>query len=144
MRETDNHQLSPHKKDHVPLGYVSNLMLDRALDAILRRVKRIDHDHDVPGLACYSNDGKTIYIDRRVPKTFEYKGRSVDVFRYLIMHEEVEKTLRDQLGLHYYHAHQIALRAEEAAVRADHIGWREYDAFMQKYINLCWSEKPRT
>jgi hypothetical protein len=30
----------------------------------------------------------------------------------------VEKTLIDQLGLHYLHAHQIASRAEQAAVRA--------------------------
>jgi hypothetical protein len=30
--------------------------------------------------------------------------------------KEVEKTLLDQLGLHYLHAHQIATRAEQAAV----------------------------
>jgi hypothetical protein len=47
----------------------------------------------------------------------------------LILHEEVEK-----LGLHYLHAHQLATRAEQAAVRAAGIDWRDYDRFMQKYV----------
>ena len=70
-----------------------------------------------------------------------YKGRKVDVDRYLIMHEEVEKTLIDQLGLHYLHAHQIATRAEEAAVRAEGILWRDYDRFMQKYVKHIGDER---
>ena len=140
MPENCCHPIAAHKKDRVPEGYVSNLMMDRALDAILRRVKNFDRDHDIPYLAGYSLDGKTIYIDRHLPRTFEYKGRTIQVDRYLILHEEVEKTLIDQLGLHYLHAHQIATRAEEAAVRADHIGWHEYDAFMQKYIKEIGSE----
>jgi hypothetical protein len=48
---------------------VSSLMLDRALDAVVRRVKNLDREHDVPYLAGYSNDGKTIYIDRHMPRT---------------------------------------------------------------------------
>jgi hypothetical protein len=56
------------------------------------------------------------------------------------MHEEVEKTLIDQLGLHYLHAHQIATRAEEAAVRAERISWRAYDRFMQKYVKSVGDE----
>jgi hypothetical protein len=46
----------------------------------------------------------------------------------------VEKTLIDQLNLHYLHAHQIATRAEQAAVRAGGVRWRDYDRFMQKYV----------
>ena len=53
-----------------------------------------------------------------MPQTFKFGGRTIDTDRFLILHEEVEKTLIDQLGLHYLHAHQIATRAEEAAVRA--------------------------
>jgi hypothetical protein len=116
-------------------------MLDRALDAILRRVKKLDRRHDIPYLAGYSVDGGTIYIDRHLPRTMAYKGRKIDVDRYLIMHEEVEKTLIDQLGLHYLHAHQIATRAEEAAVRADGILWRDYDRFMQKYVKRIGDER---
>jgi len=135
------HPDSPHKKLHIPDWYVSSLMLDRALDAILRRVKKLDRTHDIPYLAGYSQDGKTIYIDRHLPKTMTYKGRKIEVDRFLIMHEEVEKTLIDQLGLHYLHAHQIATRAEEAAVRAQGILWRDYDRFMQKYVKDIGDER---
>ena len=135
------HPKAPHKKLHVPEWYVSSLMIDRALDAIVRRVKILDRTHDIPYLAGYSVDGKTIYIDRHLPRTFTYKRREIEVDRYLILHEEVEKTLIDQLGLHYLHAHQIATRAEEAAVRADRISWREYDRFMQKHVKEADDEQ---
>lgn len=135
------HPTAPHKKLRVPDWYVSCVMLDRALDAILRRVKKLDRSHDVPYLAGYSQDGGTIYIDRHLPRTMNYKGRKIEVDRFLIMHEEVEKTLIDQLGLHYLHAHQIATRAEEAAVRAEGILWRDYDRFMQKYVKHIGDER---
>ncbi len=132
---------SPHSRLRTPNWFVSSLMLDRALDAILRRVKRLDRTHDVPYLAGYSVDGKTIYIDRHLPPSFTYRGRTIEVDRFLIMHEEVEKTLIDQLDLHYLHAHQIATRAEEAAVRAARISWRAYDRFMQKYVKRVGDER---
>ena len=135
------HPQAPHKKLRVPDWFASSLMMDRALDAIIRRVKKLDRKHDVPYLAGYSNDGQTIYIDRHLPRTFSYNGREIEVARYLILHEEVEKTLIDQLGLHYLHAHQIATRAEEAAVRAEKISWREYDRFMQKYVKGIGDER---
>ncbi|HEY7245819.1 MAG TPA: hypothetical protein VH678_18270 [Xanthobacteraceae bacterium] len=116
-------------------------MLDRALDAIVRRVKHLDREHDVPYLAGYSKDGKTIYIDRHMPRTMKFRGREIDTDRFLILHEEVEKTLIDQLDLHYLHAHQIAARAEEAAVRAAGILWRDYDRFMQKYVKKIGDER---
>jgi hypothetical protein len=132
---------APHKKLRMPEWYVSSLMMDRALDAVMRRVKRLDRKHDVPYLAGYSVDGKTIYIDRHMPKSFKFRGRSVETDRFLVLHEEVEKTLIDQLGLHYLHAHQIATRAEQAAVRAAGISWRAYDRFMQKYVKRDGSER---
>ncbi len=135
------HPDAPHGKLHTPNWFVSSLMLDRALDAILRRVKKLDRSHDIPYLAGYSMDGKTIYIDRHLPFSFKYRGRTIDVDRFLIMHEEVEKTLIDQLDLHYLHAHQIATRAEEAAVRAERIPWRAYDRFMQKYVKSVGDER---
>ena len=122
------HPTAPHKRLRLPEWYVSSLMMDRALDAVARRVKKLDRAHDVPYLAGYSLDGKTIYIDRHMPRAFKLRGRSVETDRFLILHEEVEKTLIDQLGLHYLHAHQIATRAEQAAVRAAGITWRDYAA----------------
>src|SRR5712692_9893287 len=97
------HPEAPHKKLRIPEWYISSLMLDRACDAIVRRVKNLDRKHDVPYLAGYSNDGKTIYIDRHMPRTMKFRGREIDTDRFLILHEEVEKTLIDQLDLHYLH-----------------------------------------
>jgi hypothetical protein len=135
------HPAAPHKKLKLPEWYVSNLMLDRALDAILRRVKKLDRKHDIPYLAGYSKDGQTIYIDRHMPRSFKARGRTIETDRFLILHEEVEKTLIDQLGLHYLHAHQIATRAEQAAVRAVGVNWRDYNRFMQKYVKRIGDER---
>jgi hypothetical protein len=135
------HPEAPHKKLRIPEWYVSSLMMDRALDAVVRRVKKFDRKHDIPYLAGYSQDGKTIYIDRHMPKYFTWRGRKIDTDRFLILHEEVEKTLIDQLDLHYLHAHQIATRAEEAAVRAAGLKWRTYDRFMQKYVKRIGDER---
>ena len=135
------HPNTPHKKLKLPEWYISTLMMDRALDAVVRRVKKLDRSHDIPYLAGYSDDGKIIYIDRHLPQTFRFRGRDIEVDRYLILHEEVEKTLIDQLDLHYLHAHQIATRAEQAAIRADRISWRDYDRFMQKYVKRIGDER---
>jgi len=135
------HPQAPHKRLRLPEWYVSSLMLDRALDAIVRRVKTLDRRHDIPYLAGYSQDGKTIYIDRHMPRSLKHGGREIDTDRFLILHEEVEKTLIDQLGLHYLHAHQIATRAEQAAVRAAGIAWRDYDRFMQKCVKRIGDER---
>ena len=134
------HPQAAHAKLGVPDWYLSGLMLDRALDAILRRT-RLDRRHDIPYLAGYSRDGKTIYIDRHLPRLFTLRGRSVAVDRYLVLHETVEKTLIDEVGLHYQHAHQISLRAEEAAVLADRIPWGAYDRFMQRFIKSIGDER---
>jgi hypothetical protein len=135
------HPDTPHKKLRIPEWYISDLMMDRALDAIVRRAKTIDRRHDVPYLAGYSRNGKIIYIDRHMPETMRYGGRTINTDRYLILHEEVEKTLIDQLNLHYLHAHQIASRAEQAAVRAAGINWRDYDRFMQENVKLIGDER---
>ncbi|MGA6968783.1 MAG: hypothetical protein WBZ51_34810 [Xanthobacteraceae bacterium] len=135
------HPQAPHKKLRIPEWYISSLMLDRALDAVVRRAKHLDRGHDIPYLAGYSKDGKTIYIDRHMPRTMKFRGREIDTDRYLILHEEVEKTLIDQLNLHYLHAHQIAARAEEAAVRVAGILWRDYDRFMQKHVKKISDER---
>jgi hypothetical protein len=105
------------------------------------RVRKLDRDHDIPYLAGYSQDGQTIYIDRHMPGFFRFGGRKIETDRFLILHEEVEKTLIDHLHLHYLHAHQIATRAEQAAVRAAGIRWHEYDRFMQKYVKKMGDER---
>jgi hypothetical protein len=119
---------------------VSASMLSLAVAAILQR-KKLDRSFDIPYLAGYSRDGRTIYIDRHVPRSFTARGRRVKVDPFLILHESVEKAILDELHLHYQHAHQIALRAEEAAVRAAGVSWREYDRFMQRHIKEADDEQ---
>jgi hypothetical protein len=62
----------------MPEWFVSDLMMDRALDAVVRRAKTLDRKHDIPYLAGYSKDGKTIYIDRHMPSSFRYAGRDIN------------------------------------------------------------------
>ena len=45
--------------------------------------------------------------------------------------------LIDRLCLPLTSTHQIATRAEQAAVRADKIPWREYDRFMGEYVKYA-------
>ncbi len=123
-----------HMKLRGPDWALSELMLDRTIDAINRRVAMVREYH-VPYLAGYSEDGLTIYIDRDLPPSFVNRGGDkITVDRYLMLHESVEKSLIHHLGLHYQHAHQIALHREQAAVKADGVSWNEYDRFMQKWI----------
>ena len=122
------------KKLRVPGWQVSSFMMDRALEAVVRQISKLDRNHDIPYLAGYSRNGKTIYIDRHMPKSFLLKGRRIKTDRFLILHEALEKTLMDHLGLRYLHAHQIATRAEQAAVRAAGISWDAYDRFMRTYV----------
>jgi hypothetical protein len=134
------HIETKHSKLHGPDWALSEQMLDRAIDAIHKRII-IDHRHHVPYLAGYSNDGRTIYIDRDLPASFKNRdGERVPTFRYLVLHESVEKALIDRLNLHYQHAHQIALRVEKSAVVADGVSWKEYDDFMQEWIKEAGHE----
>lgn len=114
--------------------------MERALDAVARQIKTLDRRHDIPYLAGYSRNGKTIYIDRELPKSFVFRGRRIKVDRFLILHEAVEKTLMDHLGLRYLDAHQIATRAEQAAVRASGVSWQAYDTFMRRYVKSSGEE----
>jgi hypothetical protein len=54
------HPEAPHKKLRIPEWFVSSLMLDRALDAIVRRVKKLDRAHDIPYLAGYRTERPSI------------------------------------------------------------------------------------
>ena len=87
------------KRLRVPEWHLSGFMMNRALEAVVRQIKKVDRRHDIPYLAGYSKNGKTIYIDRSMPKSFPFRGRRIKIDRFLILHEAVEKTLMDHLGL---------------------------------------------
>lgn len=127
-------------KHHVAAWLISKEMTDHALRAIRSRI-HLDRNYDIPYLAGYSLDGHMVFIDRHMPKSFVYRGRRVLTDRFLVVHEAVEKSLIQLLGMHYLHAHQIALHAEQASVRAEGIEWEAYDNFMQDYIKVIGDER---
>jgi hypothetical protein len=96
---------------------IDNQVLLDVVKALRRRVRSVNRDYDVPYIAGYSVDGKTIFIDRHLPRTFRWLLTTVRVEQFLLTHEIVEKALLDELRLHYLHAHQIAVRAERDAVK---------------------------
>lgn len=126
-------------KGHRPDWLIGQRMMDHAVKSIRSRA-HLERAYDIPYLAGYSLDGHTIFIDRHMPKSFVYRNRKVLTDRFLIVHEAVEKSLIQLLGMHYLHAHQIALHAEQAAVRAEGIKWDAYDDFMQEYIKVIGDE----
>jgi hypothetical protein len=114
-----------------------HVLLD-AVKAIRRRVRTVNRDYDIPYIAGYSVDAHTVFIDRHLPRTFRWLGKAIRVEPFLVTHEIVEKTLLDELRLHYLHAHQIA---ERDAVKATGISWRAYQGFMKRYEKPIEQEK---
>ncbi|MGX7872869.1 hypothetical protein ACVDG5_008605 [Mesorhizobium sp. ORM6] len=119
-----------HKSEDVDDAVLTDVVL-----ALQRRIE-VNRDFDIPYLAGYSEDGRTVYIDRHLPRTMASQGRAVRLAPFLVTHEVVEKSLLDKLRLHYLHAHQIALRTERDAVRAAGVSWRAYEDLMKR------NEKP--
>lgn len=129
---------------HLIDKYTSNMDLLK----LVHRVRQIDHKHDLPYLAGYSEDGETVYVDRHLPKTLhgELDGRkySFDPERFLQMHESWEKALIDHFGWKYAPAHQVATKIEHRAVLAAGIPIVVYDgkhSELQKYVKADEHEK---
>jgi len=116
-------------------------VLSDAVQAIRRRVRVVNREYDIPYIAGYSVDGRTVFIDRHLPRTFRWLMRTVRVEPFLLTHEIVEKALLDELRLHYLHAHQIAVRAERDAVQASGVSWWAYQRFMKKHEKHIEEEK---
>ena len=129
-----------HYKSHWPEWVIGKEMMDKAMKSIIARV-HLNRSFDIPYLAGYSLDGHTIFIDRHMPRSFVYRGKRVNTDRFLVVHEAVEKSLIQLLGMHYLTSHQIALHAEQAAVRAEGVTWDAYNEFMEKYIKVIGDEK---
>ena len=115
-------------------GYTSTATIDAVEKAIRSKVKVV-RGVDIPYAAGYSRDGKTVYVDRDVPKKFG----DIDVDRYLIIHECIEKALMDALGLPYEYAHALATICEERAVQADGHDLAAYNAAWDKVIRKVGS-----
>lgn len=132
-----NHPMTRLKKVTVPADdtLVSDAIIQQVVEAVMANVK-VDRTYDVPYLGGSSRSG-TVYIDRRLPRSFRSNGRRVSADPFIILHEAIERAVGDRLRLRYQLAHQIALRAEEAAVRGAGISWHDYNAFMRKYEEVA-------
>lgn len=110
---------------------ISDAVLQEVIEQVLKNAT-VNRSYDVPYLGGSSRSG-TIYIDRRLPKSFQSRGRRVSPDPFIVLHEAVERAVGDRLKLKYQHAHQIAMRVEEAAVRAAGVLWNDYNDFTRKW-----------
>ena len=121
------------KKLRVPEWFVSSFMMDRALEAVVRQIKgstAVTTFRISPDTARMEGQSTSIGICRNHSCFVVAGSRSIGFLSYT----RRWKTLMDHLGLRYLHAHQIATRAEQAAVRASAISWYAYDRFLRMYV----------
>lgn len=107
--------------------------------------------YDVPFGAGYAvtSQGKkmTIYIDRRVPEVARIGRKDVNLFRYWICHEFIEKSLETPIYLKYLLRHQVAERFEESALKSDGVDVKLYDSCCDAILDSiykigCWEDCP--
>ena len=118
--------------------------------ALLRQIKsaaaspKINREFDVPYLAGSSNDGRTVYIDKRVPHELVVKGKSFDPAPALAAHELAEHSAMMK-GKSYVAAHrEDGLPAERKVVEASGVDWLAYQEQMHKLAeNVTEPEKAK-
>lgn len=127
-------------KVDVSPAFLAKSLQDPRVVHILDRVRMIDATHDVPYLGGISNDGTTVYIDRRLPRVLDIRGVKVDVWKHIAIHEAIEHALMVGLGLEYRRAHHIATRVEEASL--EHLGVepKPYENRLRPYIRKADAE----
>lgn len=85
---------------------------ERPKGAPLPDTTPVDTKASVPYAGGVSDDGKTVFIDRSLPKTVDVDGKTVDVHDVTAYHERVEWPLMHELGKSYEEAHRIATASE--------------------------------
>lgn len=97
----------------------------------------VNTDYDVPYVGGVSLDGKTVYIDKRLPESFvDSRNKEVSVYQYLIIHEITEQAMMNELGLDFNTAHLIAMGAQMYALAMDNVAADEYFGVQQKYVDI--------
>ena len=72
---------------------VSDAVALDLMAALNRRPAKVSRAFDVPYVAGYSQDGRTIFIDRHMPRSFRYRGKVVETDRFLVLLREEELEL---------------------------------------------------
>lgn len=105
--------------------------------------------YDVPYLAGSSNDGKHVYVDRRVPRRISVKlasgnGRKwVDPAEFLAAHESAEHAAMLK-GKPYLQAHaEDADEAERTLVKRHGLDWDHYEKVMDGLLSHIEHEHPK-
>lgn len=123
----------------------TRLLKDPEVRQRLHRYERLDDGYDLPYLAGYSVDGKTIYRDRHLPEMLSYhhdgKTREYNASPFLIDHESFEKAVIDALHWKYAHAHQGATEYERRHVMQSGLLWKPYQEAYRPYIKADEHEK---
>jgi hypothetical protein len=101
----------------------------------------INRDYDIPYLAGYSVDARTIYIDRHLPNQLLIGGRRIAILPFLSIHERTEKALLDFLDYKYEKAHQIATFIEHRDLKRAGIKPSLYEKALDPYIKADQHEK---
>lgn len=58
---------------------IADDVLVDVVKAIRRRVKVVNREYDIPYIAGYSVDGRTVFIDRHLPRQFRWLMKTVRV-----------------------------------------------------------------
>lgn len=128
---------SGHKvADHGGLGEadLDKVLRDPKIQKALGQRVKLDFSWDVPYLAGYSKDGKTIFIDRHLPKILKIGRKHLWVVPPLVRHERLEKILEDQRAMKYPAAHQLATLYEHRLVRNIFGDPHKYEVALRPYI----------
>lgn len=106
---------------------------------------KFDREYDLPFLAGYSEDGKTIYFDRHLPDKikFEFDGRKFeyDPTQFVSLHEIMETACVHVYGWGYEHAHAAANAYERRGVLASGMPWKPYNDSLVSYVKHTEHEK---
>jgi carboxylesterase type B len=126
-----------HSHSDLPSKAVLAELLNAKFYKAMKAKPKIDKDHDIPYVAGYSKDGKTVYFDRHLPLILD----GVDITPYLLEHEHAEKTLIDMYDLTYQEAHAIATMLEDKLVKSEGLlSVKKYEAHYKPYIRECDDE----
>lgn len=101
------------------------------------RSYKVVRSYDIPYVAGYSKDAKTVFIDRHFKKMMD----DIDVEPYVFVHEKTEKALIDVFGIHYQDAHKIATQIEKMTVEKDGINWKKYEKFVMDQYKHIYHEQ---
>lgn len=104
----------------------------------------VDTSKSVPLAGGVSDDGRTIYIDKRIPKYVFVEGKRIDAHEAIALHEATEFPRMKELGEDYATAHKAATEAENTFVAQKYgVDPQRYQKALTKAIADARREAPK-